>query len=273
MRYIKGFQQKTGALMTTNRIMQSIRKGDLTAEESKSLFLDFGFEEHHIAAMKRLIDNGTVTFDADGIVTRLNGDQWPIELNEVFSSGVVRNVDRLVQKSLAGETDPWMHTDMGALLTHLKTFPMLASQKQFLHATKVGGARSVALLGYGVGMAALVSYSRAAAEGKDMTNMEHIVRAVSYSNATGFIPMYFDPVAMMTGMDHLRFNRYGNTGDVLASPAAFSWANDALRIPGATIKAAAGDADYQDKKAFRAAPLMNTMIIGDWLTSLGQKDK
>ena len=119
------------------------------------------------------------------------------------------------------------------------------------------------------GTALAASIIRAAIEGKEMTAEEHAKRAFGYSNMTGFIPMAYDPLMTMMGLDDARINQYGQHSGV-AIPA-LSWANDAMRLPGALGASATGDADYDDMRAKRALPFANTILFGDMMMTIGQR--
>ena len=272
---IKGEQQKLSAFMGSNHIFSMMRKeGGMTPEEAQALWIDFGLDQKDLDGMQRLYDNGVIEFNEQGYLERLNHEQWPIWLSDNFATAMIRNTDRNVQKANAGETDTWMHTDMGALLTTFKTFPMLASQKQLVNALNVSNPRALALMMSGFMLAGMSSVARAQLEGKEMSASQHAVRAFSYANATGWFPMYADPLLTMVGAEDYRFNRYNDgSGDVIGSMAPLEWANDVLRLPGAVPKALTGNADYQDQSSLRSLPFGNLIVIGDYLTSVGQKDK
>ena len=162
-----------------------------------------------------------------------------------------------------------MHTSLGSLLTHLKTFPMQATQKQMVRHFRHNDPEAYSALVWGFGTALAASMIRAGVDGKDMTAEEHAKRAFGYANMTGFLPMAYDPLMTMIGADDMRFNQYGKHSEV-AVPA-LAWANDAMRLPGAIGKSAAGVADYDDMRAKRTLPFANTILLGDMLLGIGQK--
>ena len=112
---------------------------------------------------------------------------------------------------------------------------------------------------------------RAAVDGKEMTPEEHAKRAFGYSNMTGFLPMVYDPLMTVMGLDDYRFNQFGRHSEIM--PPILSWANDAHRLPGALVASATGTADYDDMSAKRTLPFANTMLFGDMLLQLGQAPK
>jgi hypothetical protein len=69
----------------------------------------------------------------------------------------------------------------------------------------------------------------------------------------------------------MRFNQYGRHSEI--APPILSWANDAMRLPGALARSAAGKATYDDLKAKRTLPFANTMLVGEMLHTIGQQAK
>jgi hypothetical protein len=278
---LKGSQQKTAAKMAMNTIFRDIQRGfdtpsgTVTDHQRKLLWNNFGISDAFLLDLEDLVKSGAIEFDAAGHVMKLNADQWasPAQRHK-FGALIMRNIDQVVQKSAAGEQDAWMSTVWGKMMIHLKTFPMQASQKQLVRMLRNGNAEALGATMFGLMTAGMASVVRAGMDGKldDMTFEDHAQRAFGYSNMTGFIPMAVDPALTMLGMDDRRFNQYGKHAEI-GNMASLQWANDAIRIPGAVGAAVTGTANYDDKAALRTLPFANMILIGDYMTSLGQANK
>lgn len=274
---VRSSQQQTAALGVMDKVMRTLRdaqqRGEMLDDGTMArMWGDLGLSNDTLMRLDDLIANGTIEFSPEGFVNRLHADRWDSDLQDIVGVSITRNINQVVQKSMAGEQDAWMHTGLGSLLTHLKTFPMQATQKQFVRHFRHNDPQAYAALMFGFGTALTASMIRAQIDGRDMTAEEHAKRAFGYSNMTGFIPMAYDPLMTMMGLDDKRFNQYGPHAEV--SVPALSWINDAMRVfPGALAKSVAGTADYDDMRAKRALPFANTILIGDMMTSIGQANK
>ncbi len=273
---VRSSQQQTAALGVMDKVMRTLRDAQQRGEQLDDgtmarMWGDLGLSNATLMRLDDLIADGTIEFSPDGFVNRLHADKWDGDLQNIVGVSITRNINQVVQKSMAGEQDAWMHSGIGSLLTHLKTFPMQATQKQFVRHFRHNDPEAYAALMFGFGTALTASIIRAQIDGRDMTAEEHAKRAFGYSNMTGFIPMAYDPVMTMMGLDDKRFNQYGPHAEVTVP--AMSWINDAMRVPGALAKSAAGVADYDDMRAKRALPFANTILFGEMMTSIGQANK
>ena len=280
--YIQGFtslfnavrssQQKTAALGVMDKVFRTIKKG-LTDNQRNRMWSDLGIDDATITRLEGLINDGTIEFSDTGFVNRLNVDRWDGDLQDIVGSSITRNINQVVQKSMVGEQDAWMHTGWGSVMTHLKTFPLQATQKQFIRHFRHNDPEAYAALVATFATAGIASIIRGGVDGDldEMTALDHGKRAFGYSNMTGFIPMAYDPIMTMLGLDDARFNQYGKHSEV--GIPILSWANDAMRIPGSIVKSIGGEADYSDLKAKRTLPFANTILIGEMLHTLGQKPK
>jgi len=275
---IRTFQQQTAALGMADKVMRTLKKSmdegvELDDIDKARFWNDMGLDGETLNELEQLISSGVISFDETGqFVNRLHMDQWDNKLAQIFGASITRNINQVVQKSMAGETDTWMHTGWGSILTHLKTFPMQATQKQMVRHFRNNDPQAYAALGYGLATAMVASMVKDSVNptAKEKSLSEHAERAFSYSNMTGFIPMYFDPLMSAMGLDDQRFNQFGQHAEIM--PPVLSWTNDAFRIGGALSKAVTGEADYSDKQALRTLPFANTILIGDMLNSIGQKN-
>lgn len=273
---VRSSQQKTAALGVMDKVMRTLRDAQQRGEPLDEgvmarMWGDLGLSSDTLMRLDDLISDGTIEFAPEGFVNRLNADKWDSDLQDIVGVSVTRNINQVVQKSMAGEQDAWMHTVAGSLLTHLKTFPLQATQKQFVRHFRHNDPQAYAAVMFGFGTALSASLIRSALDGKDMTAEEHAKRAFAYSNMTGFLPMAYDPLMTIIGADDKRFNQYDPHAGV--SVPALSWANDAMRSPGAILKSVAGTADYDDMRAKRALPFGNVILFGDMMTSIGQANK
>lgn len=275
---VRAIQQKTAALGTTDKIMRTLREelqtGELMPQKTKDrMWSEFGLDQHTLDRLSAKIEDGTIEFSPEGFVNRLNADKWDGDLQDIVGAGITRNINQLIQKSMAGEQDAWMHTGFGAVLSHLKTFPLQATHKQLARHFRHNDPEAYGALAAGMITAGAVSVIRGALNGdlEELTTADHAKRAFAYSNMTGFIPMTTDPLTTMLGLDDLRFNQYSKHSEI--APPILSWANDAIRLPGALKAAATGTANYDDRKALRTLPFANTLLIGEMFTTAGQATK
>lgn len=276
---VRTFQQTTAALGMADKVFRTLKKAmdegiELTPLDQARFWGDFGLDGEDLNRMLNLINNGTVKFRTEGrhtFVDALNMKDWDGDLAETFGASITRNINQVVQKSMAGESDTWMHTGWGATISHLKTFPMQATQKQFVRNFRHNDPQAYATLGMGLATAMVASYIRSgiSVNEKELDVADHAKRAFAYSNMTGFLPMVYDPMMTMLGLDDKRFNQFGQHSEI--APPILSLANDAIRLPGALYNAATGDADYSDKKALRTLPFSNAILVGDMFNNIGQK--
>ncbi len=269
--HIRAFQQKTAAAGAADNIFRTLNKSldhwrefgelNMTKKEAARFLDDYNYRHDDVDGLMKLIDNGTVTFRTNGkhtFVDRLNVNKWDPDTADAFGANIISSVNQTTQKAVAGEQDPFMFTKGGAIMTHLKTFPMLALQKQTIRHFKHMDGKALAAAMYGLSTAGLISMVKALQDGKEMSAMDHAGRAIAYSNTTGFLFMATDPIGTMLGIDEMRYNKYADQSSFV--PPIFSYGDDLIRLPGALAKGAIGKADYQDKAAIRTAPF--TGLVG-----------
>jgi hypothetical protein len=257
---VRTFQQTTAALGVADKVFRTLREASVAGRNvddkvAKRFADDLGLFGDDLTDLMNLVDNGTIEFKTVGsntFVDRLNIDKWSPETAEIFGVSISRNVNQLVQKSLAGEQDAWMHTQWGSVLSHLKTFPLQAVQKQVLRNARHLDTQAVATLMMGMATAYVAVRLKDAINGKDRSEMEYAKAAFNYSNMTGFIPMVADPLMTIIGLEDYRFNKYGPFTSII--PPMASVANDMRRVPGALWDTAAGNGDYYDRQALKAIP-------------------
>ncbi|MDG1313995.1 MAG: hypothetical protein P8P29_00545, partial [Flavobacteriaceae bacterium] len=180
---MRGWQQKTASLGVSDKVFRTLRdsmeSGTELSDAVKARFWDIGLDAEALQRLEGLISDGTIEFSPDGFVNRLHIDRWDGDLADVFGASITRNMNQVVQKSMAGESDAWMHTAMGSVLSHLKTFPMQATQKQLVRHFRHNDPEAYATLGMGLATAGVASMVRAALDGKsgEMSMEDHAKRA------------------------------------------------------------------------------------------------
>lgn len=259
---MRSFQQRTAALGVSDKIFRTIKKsldedGELPASFKDRARSDLGLGEEDLQALSNLVENGTIRFDESGkFVQRLNIDQWDGELAEIFGASVTRNLNQIVQKTLAGEGSAWMHTTTGSLLMHLKSFAAASVQKQFARNLRYMDGNMVAMITMASATAALSVMVKNAINGRDQ-DPESIARAAfGYHNMFGWIPTVMDPMLSMVGLDEARMNPYGPNSSIV--PPVVTVGADLMRAPGGLVRTATGTADYHDWKAVKATPFLGT---------------
>tara|TARA_R110002020_G_scaffold450709_1_gene664380 strand:- start:61 stop:2826 length:2766 start_codon:yes stop_codon:yes gene_type:complete len=283
--HVRGFQQKTAAAGITDKVFR-VLKDDLDGVGEglsegliKRFQSDLGLDLADLNRLQNLIENGTIEFGELGgksFVNRINPDKWDVDLQDVFGSAVARNMDQIVQRSIAGEQDAWMATGMGGLLTHLKTFPMAAFNKQFVRNFRMMDKQAVASVGYGMATATIAAAARELSKGERAElDIEELARSgFEYSNMTGWVPFYYDPLMVMMGLEEHAINPYaGRHGSSEITPTVFDWSEKLLKAPGALKAAADGEADWQDRQAIKALPFANLLVWSNIIDQIGRKPK
>lgn len=213
--FVRSFQQRVATISMADKVMQRLRDG-----VDKDILDSIGMPQ----TLKKYIDDGTVTFDADGFVDRLNMNQWDAVDAEDFALALNRHTHQTVQKAMAGEESMWMHRSVGSLFMHLKSFPMMAMRKQSARLAGVNRPQAVAALLMGLATAGLAYEAKQLINGRtDRISGEDALKgAMGMSNMTGWVPMLVDPAAQVLGLNDLRFNQYGrhdiNTGVIPLPP-------------------------------------------------------
>ena len=283
--HVRSFQQRTAALGMADKVMRTLddlkevsdlfdidgtvlkNHSDLgSAELNKAVWTvrrfqsDLGLEPQDLRNLVNLIEDGTVEFkviNGRKYVNRLNMDKWEPEMADVFASALTRNTNQIVQKSMAGEADAWMHTSWGSVLTHLKSFPLQAFQKQFIRNMRHSDPQTVSTVMMGFATAMTAMTVRDAIEGKDRDFDERVKVAFGYSNMTSWVPMAVDPTMTLLGLEDYRINAFGPHSTY--TPAIVTQMNRMGRLPGSIVKEVAGEGDGHTRDSLRALPFMNTL--------------
>lgn len=254
---IRRIQQRIAVTAAADKIMRGFK----TKEWSPERLIDIGIDPKFAAKLKSYVDNGTVQFDADGNLVKLNMHNWDVEDAETFALSLNASTNTLVQKAMAGESNMLFHKDgVASLFWHLKSFPMLAMEKQLLRSIRLMDTEAAMTFLYGLGTAATAYSLKQVINGREENlSFEKIAKgAFGYSNMTGWIPMWTDPLAGMLGMDALKVGGYGRATSVISTPAAIGTIDRMIQAPAAAAKAVLpfADLDSGDINALMATPLI-----------------
>jgi hypothetical protein len=211
------------------------------------------------------VESGVIEFQSYNgktFVNRINPDQWDADQALTFGAAITRNMNQVVQKSMAGEADAWMHTTVGSLITHLKTFPLQAMQKQFIRNARHMDQQGLNTVLMGMATAGAAVMIRDLIDGRERDPADLAKAALGYSNMTGWVPMAVDPVMTVLGLEDYRINQYGPHSQ--ATVPALDWTNRAMRLPGAAADQLTGQADWHDEQSLRALPYANTVFLS-WM--------
>ena len=159
MNHIRRLQQQFVAIGQVNRVVSMLKDGTQNTK-LLSRFADAGWDERTLRSIKSKIDDGTVTFQKNGAVDKLNLEMWDARTYEQFALGMHRHSNQLIQFPLIGETANWQHKTLGAMLSQFRTFPMLAAEKQAARGIRIGDPEALLAFQYGLGLSALLYTGR-----------------------------------------------------------------------------------------------------------------
>lgn len=255
---VRNFQQRVAVTSAADKIMTNMKglRYDLTNVRAA----DIGLDDKTFASIKKYVDNGTVEFK-DGNLHKLNFDKWDPRTVEDFSLSLNRHVNQVVQKAMIGEGNILFHTDgIAAMFFHLKSFPLLALEKQTLRHLRIADNESLVTVFAGLATAATAYAAKQAISGntQNLDSKKIALGAIGYSNMTGWLPMWSDPVMAMLGLNSMKFNSYaqGIDNNVMGIPAALTTMNRMANIPGAIGHIATGNMSNNDIRALQTTPLI-----------------
>lgn len=261
--YTSGFyaarriQQRLAVTAAADKLARHFRDGGLIDDPR---LVDMGFTPADLKQFANYAQNGAMEFDAAGNLKRLNMQKWSAWDREKFTLVLNQRVNTLVQKAMAGESSMIFHKDgMASIFFHLKSFPMLAMEKQLLRNTRFMDGEAVATFLYGLGTAGLAYSARQIVNGREENlTAEKITKgAFGYSNMTGWIPMWTDPLAGMLGLDSLQVGGYAGMGNqVISIPAAFTTLDRMATIPGAIRSAGDLELSKGDINSLTSLPIV-----------------
>tara|TARA_Y100000296_G_scaffold66371_1_gene78394 strand:+ start:23944 stop:27360 length:3417 start_codon:yes stop_codon:yes gene_type:complete len=258
--HIQSLQQKSAASGITHNLMRRIKEveGVLTpgrnGELADRIIRDFGLDTEDVSEIFDLINKGVI--DVDGKYVKLNSNQWSDKLRENFGVGVLRSVNQQVQKGMAGESSAWMSSYMGSLLTQLKTFGLLALQKQLVRNIRVQRSQAYIPALWQLGFGYSVLSIRDKLNDKERSFEDRARLAAVYNPMLGGVAMAIDPVSSMLGFDDFNVSPYGNYASFISVPATET-VDRLLQAPGAIRKWASGDDDWEDRRNMRSMFFMN----------------
>jgi hypothetical protein len=270
--HVRSHQQRVAAAAITDKIFRAVKAeldaGNrfLTDEGLRTrMRADLGLFDEDFTYLFDLVESGVIEFQSYNgktFVNRINPDQWDADQALTFGAAITRNMNQVVQKSMAGEADAWMHTTVGSLITHLKTFPLQAMQKQFIRNARHMDQQGLNTVLMGMATAGAAVMIRDLIDGRERDPADLAKAALGYSNMTGWVPMAVDPVMTMLGLEDYRINQYGPHSQ--ATVPALDWTNRAMRLPGAAADQLTGQADWHDEQSLRALPYANTVFLS-WM--------
>lgn len=162
-------------------------------------------------------------------ITKLSSPAARQELATV----VERGASQIIQRTYAGEVGKWAHNDYLLLLTQFRTYPMVATQKQwrrtaFTHGTAkavgyVLGAASVAVPVYMARMA-LQSVGKDDGWLEDQLTLEKLgMAAARYTSGMGLTSDVLEGFAGMAGLDGMGPRGAGASGSIPAVGLVNDW--------------------------------------------------
>ena len=238
LNFVKGKQQEIAVAGFADDVVDRVMKADSFPADSR-LRRDYGVTPEMAEQIKELVNTGVIEQRTErGLLgeftylNRLNLDQWPGALAEDFTSSLARATSQAVQRALPGEHSRWMFTPLGSVGTHLITFPLLATQKQFFRNALSADKQAAITAAMGLASAYTAVRLRDVLTGREeRTEAEYFRLAIGYSNVAGWVPLYSDPLMTALGLNSLRIEQFGPFAEPFEPPAA-SAANKLLQAPG-----------------------------------------
>jgi hypothetical protein len=253
MIHVTAAQQKVSAAAISTNVLRTIA-GEKTNLTDRML-RDIGLEPEDLAELRMEINNGSIK--VEGGKVELDASKWSDELKDNFGQAIMRGVHQQTQKSIIGETSVWMNTDVGKLLSSLKTFALVATQKQAARQLMIGGkAHFLGAAAWQMGFAYAVLQLAQTIGGTEMSAIDRGRLAAAYSPTLGVISMVTDPITTMLGMDDLNFSPYGRYSSYIDTPV-FEQTQKLIKSGGAIKNVLTGEGDYEDKTNARAMFFMN----------------
>ena len=251
--HILSFLQRTSADATFSNLVAGLSReaGGMTERQMR----DMGLTPSTQAELLGLIQSGDVSLKPGAYKVELGG--LSKEAQDELSVGMYVAVNQQMQRGQIGETSMWMNSDVGKILSALKTFGIMATQKQLARRLMVGGAPDVAMSAvWQIGFAYAVLSASHAVQGTNMDPIDRARLAVVYSPVLGVGPSTVDPIMTMLGFDDLNFSPYGRYSTPLSSPV-FETVEKLSQSVGSGIDMLSGDGSYDDMQNARAMFFMN----------------
>lgn len=281
---VRNFQQRVAVTSAADKIMRNMAgmASDLSAERAADIGLDPALYARiqrkytQPVAVNQHTTRPPVVEFRNGSLYKTNFDKWDAKDAEDFTLALNRHVNQVVQKAMAGESSVLFHQDgIASLFFHMKTFSLLAVEKQVLRNVRLQDGEAVGTFFAGLATAAAAYSVKQVINGntQNMT-LDKIARgAIGFSNMTGWLPMWTDPVAGMLGLDALKINNFGGSrgqaGDIISTPASLSALNGMMHIPSIAGHAVTGSLSNNDVRALQSTPIIGRAYgINAFLNSL-----
>lgn len=261
---VRRVQHKMAVTTGVNRIVQTIAgiKGDFATSAAR--LKDMGMDDTNSMAIKKYIDNGTISM-VDGEVHKLNLDKWDPSDVDRMTLSLNRFVDQQVQRAMVGESSTLFRKGgITSMFMHLKSFPLLAIEKQFVRNARLADDQTMGMFFYGLAAASVAYSVKQAVNGNtDRLNLTDISKgAFNMSNLTGWMPMFIDPTAYLMGFDMPFSASGGRDNGVIGMPPALSYLNNLSSLPGAVQRIVNPfvEASNGDLKALQTVPIAGRML-------------
>lgn len=251
--HVTSFQQQIAASAITTNVIKTLagQETNLTTR----MLRDIGLEPDRIHEITDLIEQGVIK--VDGSKVELNSREWSPELRLEFGAAMTRAMHQQAQKGLIGETSVWMNSDIGKLLSALKTFALVATQKQMARNLMIGGSSHfVTASAWQMGFAYAVLTLAQGINGTEMSPADRGWLAAAYTPNIGTIPMLVDPMTSMLGFEDLNFSPYGRYASYLDTPV-FEVAKRLSQAPGGISGMLSGEGTYNDMQNARSMFFLN----------------
>lgn len=266
--YISGFYKvneflhRTAALSMSNMMTRAVRDG-LDTPRLRSM----GLDDEYRSILQDKIDKGIIEFGPDGHLADMGSHKWDSD-DELDILRVVtrRNMDATVQKGRKGESSAWMYTALGAPFASLKSFSLIAAQKQLIKNARLADPEAFMMLLTTTGTSALAVGASAVVNGNGdkLGDTEYIAkRALNWSPLLAPGLMAVDPLSFMLGMDKIPGSpfplnswRYGHSG-LISLPAGVSALSNLAglgRVPVDVLDG--GGLDSTSINAIKALPIV-----------------
>lgn len=229
---VRKIQQRIALTSATSKLFEGFKNA---AEQfSPDRLRDIGLDPKITARLQKYANDGTVEY-VDGKLKKLNLDKWDAADIEDFTLAMNRSTNQLVQKAMAGESSVLFHKDgVASLFFHLKSFPLLAMEKQGARNLMMADQTALSTFISGLVTASAAYAARQVINGKDenLTASGIAKGALGLSNMTGWIPMWTDPIAGFLGLDSMQMGggKYGSNS-IIALPAAFTTLDRVAQVP------------------------------------------
>ena len=212
--------------------------------------------------------NAVVTRTVDEAGERqiyLHLDEWARADEVAFGAVLNRAVNQVVQKAMLGESTPWMHKTVGAIMLQGKVFSMTSLTKQWFRNAQLGTDPMQAALinGMIMGTAGYIASRTLAMDDKGLDPISIIKGGISNSNMTSWVPAFWDTGAALTGIDSLKLSPYSFSPrtDLIGIPPAITSVNSMLHLPFVPLHVVTGTFSNNDVMALKATPIIGNHIL------------